>query len=234
MSQRHALRIGAVSGILGGILLLVGNIVHPRESGQLDDAESLLDVVSRSNIWVVDHVVIMIALALLLGAFYGLTHSIVGEPGAVWARLAWGVAIIGVGLGVAFMLTEVVAMSELADDWANNSGAQKDLALAAGSAIFQLSLTLSVGAVVFLFGATPVLYGVGMLASNQYPSWLGWVGVFFGALAMVSGVVQLFTGVTTGTGLVLTPIGIVMVTLWIIYLGVRMWRKSVAVVGAAS
>ena len=42
--------------------------------------------------------------------------------------------------------------------------------------------------------------------------------------------IQLFTGVTTLTGLVLLPIGIVVVTLWIIYLGVLMWRKSGEVV----
>lgn len=86
-------------------------------------------MVAGADIWVADHVVLLIAVALFLGAFYGLTHSIIGELGTVWARLAWGVAIIGVGLGLVFMLTEAVALPPLADTWANSSGVEKDLAL---------------------------------------------------------------------------------------------------------
>ena len=220
------MRIGAVAAITGGTLIVGGNIVHPRESGQLDDAETLLEVVAGSGVWVADHVLIMVAITLLLGAFYGLTHSITAEPGTTWARLGWGVAIVGVGLGVAFMATEAVALPEVASTWAASSGTEKDLALATGTTIFQLSLTLSAGAALFLFGIGPVLYGVALLGSCSYPSWLGWVGVIFGSLGTIAGIVQLLAGVTTLTGLVLVPISIVATTLWIIYLGVLMWRRS--------
>lgn len=205
--------------------------IHPREPGQLDDAENLLEVVAGSDIWVADHVVIATGIALLLGAFYGLTQSISGS-GAAWARLGWGVAIIGVGLGLVFMLTEAVAMSALADQWAESSGAKRDRASVAGSAIFQLSLTLSAGATLILFGATPMLYGAALIRGDDYASWLGWVGLIAGAVGSVAGVVQFFTGITTLTGLILVPLGIVVVTLWIIYLGVLMWRKSAEGAGA--
>lgn len=229
MSERLALRIGGVAAIVGGVLVLFGNIIHPRESGQLDDAETLLGVIAGSEIWVADHLMIMIAITLLLGAFYGVTHSIKGETAAVWARLAWGMSIMGVGLGVAFMLTEAVAMAGLAATWADSSGNDRDVALAAGNALFQLSLALSAGAALFLFGATPILVGKAMLGSNEYPSWLGWVGVIAGLIGVAANMVQVLTGVTTQTGLVLVPIAIVTVTLWILYLGVLMWRRSARV-----
>jgi len=113
---------------------------------------------------------------LLLGAFYGLTHAINAEPGTNWARLGWGVVIIGVGLGVCFMATEIVAVPQAASIWAASTGEEKDLALATGSAIVQLSLTLSTAAALFLFGIGPVLYGVALVASHSYPSWVGWAG----------------------------------------------------------
>ena len=215
-----------MAAIGGGAIALVGNILHPRESGQLDDAESLLDVASRSSVWVADHFVILSGLLLLLGAFHGLTRSITGEPGRTWARFAWGVAIIGVVFGLALMLTEAVAMAKLADTWAGSSGAEKDLALAAGSAVFELSLTLFAGGMLFFFGATPVLYGVAMLGSDDYPSPLGWAGVVFGSASVVAGAIQVFTGFTTTFFIVLFPIVSVAITLWIIYTGVVMWRKS--------
>ena len=227
MTELLSLRIGAVAAMGGGVLIVVGNILHPRESGQLDSAETLLEVVAGSAIWGADHVVIATGIALLLGAFYGLTQSIRG-PGVAWARLGWGVGIIGVTLGLLFMLTEVVAMSALADEWASSSGAKREQALAAGSAIFQMSLTLAAAASLVLFGVTPMLYGAAVLASDEYASWLGWVGLIGGALTSGASFVQLFTGITTLTGLILVPLGIVVVTLWIILLGVQMWRKSVA------
>jgi hypothetical protein len=225
MSERQVLQIGGFGAILGGVLILVGNIVHPRESGQLDDAATFLAVVSDSRIWVVDHLIIMIGIALLLAAFFGVTRSITEDPGAVWAQLSWGVSIVGVGLGVLFMLIEATAVSGLAETWGGGS-VDQDLALAAGTALFELSLTLSTGAALFLFGATPVLVGKAILATDDYPSWLGRFGVAAGSIAIGATLVPMLTGVTTQTGLVLVPVAIVLTTLWIIYLGVLMLRRS--------
>ncbi len=224
MSKPMVLRIGALGAVCGGVLIVVGNAIHPRESGQLDNAENFLEAAASSDLWVADHVVIGAGITLLLGAFYGLMQSINGR-GAPIARLGWGMAIIGVGLGIVFMLTEIVAVSALADEWADSSGAAQDQAFAAGNAIFQMSLALSAGAALFLFGLTPMLYGAAILASDDFATWMGWTGVIAGAAGSVAGVVQLFTGITTVTGLIVIPLGIVVVVLWIIYLGIQMWKK---------
>ncbi|HZJ05260.1 MAG TPA: hypothetical protein VFD59_07295 [Nocardioidaceae bacterium] len=50
------------------------------------------------------------------------------------------------------MLTEVIAVSALADDWAGSSGPKRAQAAAAGIAIFQMSWTLSAPAALVLFG----------------------------------------------------------------------------------
>ena len=234
MPPQRALRIGAVAAVIGGILALAGNILHPRESGQLDDAESLLAVAARSDTWVIDHLVILIAVTLLLLAFYGLSRSFTGEPGRSWARFAWAMAIIGVVFALTLMLAEATAMAALADTWANGSGADRDVALAAGRAIVELSLTLSVGAMLFLFGAAPVLFGLAMLTSDDYASWLGWVGVIFGSLGVATGVIQVLTRLTTLTQFVLFPIAAIVITVWIIYLGMLMWRKSREAVAEAA
>ena len=146
MSERVVLRIGGVAGLVGTVLLVAGNVIHPREPGQLDSAEALLSVVAGSDRWSVNHLILMVATGFLLTAYYGLTHSISHEPGSAWARLGWAVAIVGAGIGVTFMLTEAVALRGIADIWAASSGAEQELALAAGDALFFLSLTLSTGA----------------------------------------------------------------------------------------
>jgi hypothetical protein len=227
MPQTLVLRIGSVTAVLGGIFTLAGNIIHPREEGQLDDPETLLQVVADSDIWVADHMIIFIGVTLLLGAFYGVTHSISGESATAWARLAWGVAIVGVGLGALLMLTEAVAVAGIAETWATSTGPETELALAAGGALFHFSLALATAAPLFLYGIAPILTGRAILSSHDYPSWVGVAGMILGGIGVAANIGQILTGVTTQSGLVLVPIGIVGVTLWMIYLGVVMWRSSI-------
>jgi len=226
MPERHPLRTGAVAAIGGGLLALIGNILHPREPGQLDNAASLFEVVAHTRIWVADHFLISIALALLLNGFSALTRSITGERGSAWAGFAWNIAVIGIVFGLALMLTEATAVPALAEQWSNGSGPEKDLALAAGSAIFELSLTFSIGGMLFLFGLAPVLYGVAILTSHSYRPWLGWLGAVFGSVNVAGATIELFTGEPALTFFVLFPLAAIVITLWIIYLGVLMWQRA--------
>jgi hypothetical protein len=226
MSQRHVLRLGAATAFGGGILTFVGNIFHPREPGQLDSAANLFGVVTRHQMWTADHFVIAIGIALLLHGFYGLTQSIRTEPGAAWARFAWHMALVGVVFGLALMLTEAVAMTSIARAWDSHSGNEKDLLLAAGNAVFELSLTFSVGGMLFLFGAAPVLYGVAMLRSTEHRGWTAWIGVVFGLVGLAAAGIQVMGGRSWLAFYVLFPIASSAITLWIIYLGLRMWRMA--------
>lgn len=226
MSERLVLRIGGVAALVGGVMVLTGNAIHPREPGQLDNAETLLAVVADSPIWAVNHFILMVAITLLLAAYYGLTHSIKSEVGAVWARLGWGVAIIGAAIGAIFMLTEAVALREAAGTWAASSGADRELALAAGNSLFFLSLTLSSGAALVLFGICPIIVGKAITGSGEYPRWSGRVGMVLGLVGLAANGFQVLSGVTTQSGLILVPVVIVGVTLWIVSLGVMMLRRS--------
>ncbi|SEK33170.1 hypothetical protein SAMN05444583_101379 [Rhodococcus maanshanensis] len=226
MPNHLVLRIGGVAAIVGGILIVGGVALHPRERGQLHDAEHLLEVVAGSGRWVGLHVVILIGIALLLGAFYGLTHSVTGERGIAWARLAWSFAIVGVGLGLLLMLIESVALPALAETWSGADPEQRDLAASAGSVGYELAMTLAAGSAVVLCGATPLLYGVAIIAGAGYPSWLGWLGVMVGSISSIVGMTQMVTGDTTLTGMILFPMGLLVVAVWSIWLGALMLRKA--------
>lgn len=226
MSMRHTLRLGGATAFAGGVLTFAGNAFHPREPGQLDSASNLFNVVVHSRTWAADHFVIAIGLALLLHGFYGVTRSISNHPGEAWARFAWHITIIGVVFGLALMLTEAVAVTSLAHAWHASEGVNKDLLLAAGNAVFQLSLTFSVGGMLFLFGAAPMLYGIAMLRGADYRAATGWVGVLFGLVGLVAAGIQMMTGESSVTFYVLFPVASIAITLWITYLGFRMWRMA--------
>ncbi len=225
-AQRTALRIGGVGALGGGILTLVGNILHPREAGQLEDVETFLTVAAGSEIWVIDHFLILIAVSLLLAAFFGLERSFTSGAALSWSRFAWTVSTVGIAFALALMVTEATAVAVVADQWATATGTEQAMALAAGSALLDLSLVFSVAAMLFLFGATPLLFGVAILTSDDYPNWIGWAGTIFGSIALAAGTIQILTQQTTLTQFVLFPVAAIGITLWIIYLGVLLWRRS--------
>jgi hypothetical protein len=230
MSYRHELQLGGATALSGGVLTFAGNVFHPREPGQLDSAANLFDVVVRHRIWAADHLAIAIGLALLLNGLHELSRSIHNQPSAAWARFAWHMAILGGVFGLALMLTEAVAVTSLAEAWNRSAGGDKELLLAAGNAVFELSLTFSVGGMMFFFGAAPALYGIAMLQSSEYRRWTGWVGVVTGLIGFAAAGIQVISGESGLAFYVLFPIASIASTLWITYLGVRMWRMSQTVI----
>lgn len=226
VAGRTVLKIGGFGAVVGGGLLLAGNIVHPRESGQLADAESLMEVAAGSPIWVIDHFTLLVAVSLLLAGFYGLSRSFTSFPARSWARLAWSFSIVGTVFAAALMVTEATAVAKVADQWTTASGATREVTLAAGTALYELSLIFGAGGMLFLFGATPMLFGVAILAGKDHPRWTGWFGMLFAIVAVVAFTVQVVAGQTTLALMRLSPIAGIGFTVWILYLGARMWRHS--------
>jgi len=225
-AERSTLRLGGMSAMVGGALLLVGNIAHPRESGQLADAESLLEVAAGSRLWVIDHFVLLLAVSLLLTGLYGLSRSFTSAAARSWAQLAWSFSIVGVVFAAALMVTEATALAKVADEWTTATGTARDVALAAGGALFELSLVFGAGGMLFLFGATPLLFGLAILADEDHPRWTGWSGIAFAAIALLAFTVQVVAGETTLALFTLFPVAAIGVTLWIIYLGARLLKRS--------
>lgn len=89
MPERTLLRIGSDSAVLGAILLMVANALHPR--GDVEGAVATLKEIADSDIWVTDHLGIAIGALLVLG---GLVPSTAPSPqsrnrrGRGWASQA--------------------------------------------------------------------------------------------------------------------------------------------------
>ena len=78
----------------------------------------------------------------------------------------------------------------------------------------------------FLFGAAPMLYGIAMLHGAEYRASTGWIGVLFGLVGVAAAAIQMMTGESWLTFYVLFPVASIAITLWITYLGFRMWRMA--------
>ena len=63
-----------------------------------------------------------------------------------------------------------------------------------------------------------------LTSSTEYRAWTGWIGVLFGLIGLTAALIQVMTGESWLAFYVLFPIASIAVTLWITYLGYRMWR----------
>jgi hypothetical protein len=110
------------------------------------------------------------------------------------------------------------------DAWAAAPAAQKEVAFHAALAVRRVEIGLA-SMVSLLFGLTVTGYGIALLVDHTYPKWIGGLAIVGGVPTMVAGVVMAYTGFS-GLAMALSmPAGYILVV-WMVTLGVLMWRRS--------
>lgn len=100
--DRWAFRVGGGSAMLGAILGLVGNLIHPATSGPAHPAETAR-VVAHSSIWIPLHVALLVSFIFMLGGLVAIHDSITRGRAAVVARFGLIAAIVGTAGGVVLL-----------------------------------------------------------------------------------------------------------------------------------
>lgn len=173
MLDRSVLRWGGLAGMVGAVIGAIANLMHPR-SDDLGTAAGVVDLAAGSDIWVLDHYLIAWSVALAGFAALALALSLVQEPARSWGKIA---AAFTIGSTVVVYLFAAVDGAVLKD--AAEQGGPDALAVAhVAAALF----TATMGS---MFGLVPILLGIALMSTTQYPRWLG-------MLALVSGAIGLF------------------------------------------
>lgn len=225
MSERSLSRIGAVSAVVGAILAVVVNLLHPR-SATLENPEAFLRMIAESRIWVGDHVGVIFAGILFTGGLIAISRSITEQPGAAWARLGFAGALVSVALLFVLMATDGIAIKALARAWMNAQAAEKAAAFNVGHALATVNLALFSVWIIVFWGVTIILYGLAVMTSHAYPKWLGWVAILAGLGSAWIGLRQAYTGPSFLVSNVLFVIFSLIITLWLLVMGVLLWFKT--------
>ena len=225
MSERSLFRIGSVSAIVGSILAIVVNLLHPR-SASLKNPEAFLRMIAESTIWVGDHVGIVFAVLLVTGGLVAIYRSITGEPGAAWARLGFAGSLVSASILFVLMATDGITIKVLANAWAKAPATEKAAAFSVAHALALVDFAIfSIWTIVF-FGVTIILYGLAVLTSSVYPKWLGWVAVLASVGSALIGLNQAYNGPSVLVTNILFPIFSIIITIWVFVMGVLLWRRA--------
>ena len=217
-------RIGAVAGIVGSLLAMVGNLLHP--ATPTGNPEGVARTIAQSANWVLVHLVIVVGLILMLGALVALSRSIEGGvPGAL-AWLGSIAAVAGVTVGVILVIVDGVAAKHLADAWEAAPPDEAAAALRVVVAEEAINFALASLFNILFAGVTFILLGLAVASSGEYPGWLGWVAVVAGVGSVPVGLVQAYTGESIGFTRIATIIFPTLITLWVAGMSVVILRKA--------
>ena len=221
MLHRSVLRAGAGAAMVGAVLGIVFNVLHPR--GSFTDATGELSLVAGSPIWLFDHFMLLWAVLISLAGLVVIALSFASEPAASWGRVAAFVAAASGGLGLTLIALDGMATSTAAEAW---SAAQSPENLGAGLAVATIGVSLFTGLMFTFFGLTPVLIGMAVLNSAEYPRWLGYLAVGSGILGLITGSIQYMNGISSLTANVLFPIASLAFTVFGLIAGWTLWRRT--------
>lgn len=213
MLHRSVLRVGAALAMLGAVLGIVFNVLHPR-GDEFTVAEELR-LASEEGIWLFDHYILGWVIGIGLLTFIVIGRSFSSEPSASWGRVA---SLFGVGaaaIGFVTITVDGFAMNQAAEA----GGASAEAVGYVGQALF----LATIGA---LFGVTPIVFGVAILSGDDYPAWLGWLAVLAGLLGIVAATIIFFDGFSTGTINGLFVPASLLFSLWGGLAGYWLWQRT--------
>jgi FtsH-binding integral membrane protein len=232
LEEGSIFRIGSVAGIVGSLLAMVGNLLHPATPS--GDPEGVAQTVAQSESWVLVHLVIVVGLILMLGGLVAISRSIEGGlPGAL-ARLGSVAAVAGVTVGVILVIVDGVAAKHLADAW--EAAPPDQAAVALGVVLAEEAINFALASLfnILFAGVTFILLGLAVAWSKEYPRWLGWVVVVAGVGSVPVGLVQAYTGESIGFIRIATIIFPTIITLWVVGMSVLILRKALSKGGRMS
>ena len=222
MPERALSRIGSVSAIVGAILLIVANILHPR-GAPFGDTKAHLQEIAGSGIYLGDHIGIAVGALLVVGGLVAIYRSITAGAGAACARLGFAAALASAALITVVIAIDGIAIKAVATAWASS---QDPALFQAAFVLEQVGVGLFSMLIFLFFGVTFILYGLAVALSDVYPKWLGWAALVLGIVAALIGLVQAYNGPSTLLTNQLFPIASVLLTVWVLVMGVLLWRRA--------
>jgi hypothetical protein len=222
--DRRVLRIGGIGAIVGSLLGMVGNFIHPVTP--IGDPQGVARVIAESALWVPVHLAIVVGIVLMLGGLVALRHSIRDGLAGALSQFGLVAAVAGAAIGLVLVILDGVAARQLAQEWAAASPPQRDLALALVHANETINFALASLFNLVFAAATFILFGLAVALGAGYPRWLGWVAVAAGALSVAAGTIQASIGEPAEASRVLTIIGPTLITLWLLVMGTLLLRKA--------
>lgn len=214
-------RIGAVTAVLGDIVLFVSTLLHPLGADPNDPPAAFAEYAADS-LWVWTHLGQFLGFALLAVAMIALATTLEHGRPAAWGRIGLAGTAAIVATAAALQAVDGVALKVMVDRWAAAPVDARSVVFEAAFAVRQIEIGLA-SLLSLVSGLTVTIFGVALLVSTRYSRWLGGVGLAGGLATAAAGIVQAWAGFS-GLAMTLSMISSAVLLCWALLAGVLMWR----------
>jgi len=224
--DRLALRAGAVAGLVGLVLRIVTDQLHPSTAPPNDSAAAFREY-ARSDIWTYVHVGQYLCALLIVMSLLALARRL-SRQDSLAGVLALVGGVMAVMVAVVFtvqMAVDGVALRSAVHAWVTAApGAATVSAFGVAESVRSLEKGLS-GFFLLNDGFTLLALGLAIALGHRYARWLGWAGAVAGVAFLVGGVVTASTGFSPESGVFLGP-GSILLAVFVVGVCVSMWRDD--------
>ena len=215
--------VGAVSAIAGSILLIIGTYLHPVPDDP-NDAVAAFTAYAADRLWIASHLMQLTGVTLMVVALILLARDLERAGGRAWRRIGTVGAIVSLAVATALQAVDGVALKRMVDAWAAAPVDNRAAAFYAALAVRQIEIGLA-SMLSLLLGLTAMVYGAALFGDDSYPKWLSIVAIVGGVATAISGVVMAYTGFS-GLAMAVNMPASALLILWIVAIGVSMWRHG--------
>jgi hypothetical protein len=222
-TDRSLAQVGAGAALVGAVLLFVSMLLHPRRSDPNDPLAAFAEYAADSLL-VISHLGQFVGFATLGVALVALAATLERGRSAAWARIGLGGTAAGIALVAALQAVDGVALKIKVDRLAAATGEARVLAYEAAFAVRQIDVGLA-SLVSLLWGFTLTVFGLAILFSTRYPTWLGGFGLLGGVGTVAAGAALAFTGFSA-FAMTLSMLASVVLLISAVLVGILMWRLA--------
>ena len=170
--QQWVLKIGGWSAVVGSLLGMVGNLLHPQTP--IGDPFGTAEVIAESGSWITLHLIIVVGIFLMLLGLYALFRSIKGTLPRVLAEFGMLAAVVGVTVGLVLVIMDGVGARQLAEEWALAPADQQATALRIVAANETINFSLASLFNLVFAAATIILFGLARSVTTSRNGSDGW------------------------------------------------------------
>jgi hypothetical protein len=211
-------RFAGTAILIGGVLSLVGNLLHPRYP---DDPDVVIyRKIADSSLFPVADVILIVGVALVLAGLVGLARMLGDDAIAYNGRIA---VVVGGALTIAQLGVELYGVRQQARIFADAGATDRPGAFWSTNAIDQVSSALFATWTVFFLGVAPLLIGWAIYRARMFPSWVAVLAMVGGAVCIVVGFLNLLTSDQADNEIPFL-VGSLLVTVWVLVTGALLLR----------
>src|SRR2546425_1242939 len=222
-TEQHLARVGAVAAMGGALTLFIATLLHPMTADPNDPPAAFAEY-AADRLWVAGHLGQFLGVAALGVALVALAATMEAGTPSAWGRIGVVGTAASVATAAALQAVDGVALKGMVNRWMQASGEARARAFEGAFAVRQIEIGLA-SLLSVLFGLTVLAFGISMLLTRRFPTWLGWLGLLGGLGTLAAGIAQAYTGFSALAMILSMPAGCVPL-LWAIVVGVFLWRLA--------